>query len=380
MCAPSLFKTRNGARKMNLLIDARNLGSKPSGVGMYAYNWIKALEEYDDMDIHVLVDVIESVQIKELDADEKITVHSYGKTSNKSANVFSYFKYVKQLINEVKPDIFWEINNLAPVKINNPYGKYIVTIHDMFPLTMPEWFGKIYPYYFKYGVRKTINCIDGIVYNSNCTKKETEKFFPKAKDKKDVISYIIIPPIPDMDVEEKDYFLYMGNLEKRKGVDILLDAYELYVQQGGTRELVIAGKIREDDIGQRLHELEEKLPTLRYVGYADDEMRTRLYRECGCFVFPSRAEGFGMPVIEAMQCGKSVIASDLEIFHELVGDAIEVFALEVERGAAKRLAEKMITFMKLPKEDEIKFYEEAKRFSAMSLGRRIDEFLMSYKQ
>ncbi len=323
---------------MKLLIDARNLGSKPSGIGMYAYNWIKALKEYDELDIHVIVDIVESGQIKELDADEKVTVYSYGSSANKSANVFSYFKYIKGLIEETKPDVFWETNNLIPVRIKNPYGKYIVTIHDMFPVTMPECFGKIYPYYFRYGISKTLRCVDGILYDSNYSKKETEAFFPKAKTIKSFISYIIIPPIPEMKVEEKDYFLYMGNLEKRKGTDILLNAYELYVQQGGTRELYLAGKVREVDIDVRLKELEQKIPTLHYLGYVDDETRTRLYRECGCFVFPSRAEGFGMPVIEAMQCGKPVIASDLEIFKELVGEACVTFEYRDEENDSERLS------------------------------------------
>lgn len=360
---------------MKILIDARNLGLKPSGIGMYAYNWIKALENYDDFDIHVIVDVIESNQIKELDADEKVTVHGYGSFSNKSASVFKYFKFVKKVIEEVKPDVFWEINNLAPVKIKNPYGKYMVTIHDMFPLTMPECFGKIYPHYFKYGVRKTINCVDSIIYNSKCTKHETERFFPKAKKKSPFISYIIIPPIQWMDVEKKDYFLYMGNLEKRKGVDILLDAYEIYVQQGGTRKLVIAGKIREDDIGTRLKELEEKIPSLHYVGYVDDETKTRLYRECGCFVFPSRAEGFGMPVIEAMSCGKPVITSNLEIFRELVGNVIETFELKGDGEDAMRLCEKMLV-MTLDNINANFLVNESEKYSEEVLAQNFVNFLL----
>ncbi len=326
---------------MKLLIDARNLGSKPSGIGIYAYNWIKALEKNESFEVHVIVDVIESAQIKELDSNGKVKVHCYGSTSNKSANIYKYFKYVKRLINQVQPDVFWEVNNMAPIKIKNPYGKYIVTIHDMFPITMPECFGKIYPFYFKYGIAKTIKCVDAILYDSNYSKKETEKYFPLAKKKDSFISYIIIPPIPEMDVEEKDYFLYIGNLEKRKGTDILLDAYEMYVQQGGIKDLVLAGKVREDDIETRIKELEKRLPGLHYLGYIDDETRTRLYRECGCFVFPSRAEGFGMPVIEAMSCGKHVIASNLEIFKELIGNAIAMFELKADGGDAERLAREM---------------------------------------
>ena len=330
---------------MKLLIDARNLGSRPSGIGMYAYNWIKALEECDNLDIHVIVDVIESVQIKELDKDEEVTIHCYGQFSNKSASVIRYFKYVQQVINEERPDIFWEVNNLCPIKIKNPYGKYIVTIHDMFPITMSGCFGKVYPYYFRYGVAKTIRSVDAILYDSKYSKGETEIYFPIAKKKNSFISYIIIPPIPKIQVEDKDYFLYIGNLEKRKGTDILLDAYEIYVNQGGTKDLVLGGKVREDDIEARLKVLEKKLPGLHYLGYIDDETRTRLYRECGCFVFPSRAEGFGMPLIEALQCGKPVIASNLEIFKELVGGVINVFEMTNEKEDSTRLATEMMKHM-----------------------------------
>ncbi|MBP5596542.1 MAG: glycosyltransferase family 4 protein [Pseudobutyrivibrio sp.] len=358
---------------MKLLIDARNLGSKPSGIGIYAYNWIKALAKDDNLKVHVIVDVIESAQIKGLDSNSKATVHCYGRTSNKSANVFQYFKYVKRLIHEVQPDIFWEVNNLAPVRIKNPYGKYIVTIHDMFPITMPECFGKIYPYYFKHGVAKTIKCVDAILYDSYYSQKETERFFPLAKKKESFISYIIIPPIPEMDVEEKDYFLYIGNLEKRKGTDILLDAYELYVERGGTRELVLAGKIRENDIEARLRELEKKLPGIKYLGYIDDETRTRLYRECGCFVFPSRAEGFGMPIIEAMQCGKPVIASDLEIFEELVGQTIDMFEYQNDSNDSERLLQKMIDGAATSDESDTK--QVVDKYSEKNLGNKLIEYL-----
>ena len=361
---------------MKLLIDARNLGSKPSGIGMYAYNWIKALEKNKDINIHVIVDVVESPQVKELQEDSRIIVHSYGTFSNKSASVFKYFKYVKRVIKEAKPDIFWEINNLAPVKIKNPYGKYIVTIHDMFPITMPECFGRIYPFYFKFGMRKTINSVGGIIYNSKCTQDETEKFFPKAKKKKSYISYIIIPKIPEMEVTSKDYFLYMGNLEKRKGVDILLDAYEKYVRGGGNRELVIAGKVRESEIEARLQELTQRLPTLTYLGYVDDETRTRLYRECGCFVFPSRAEGFGMPIIEAMQCGKPVIASNLGIFTELVGNFIEVFDLKDDGRDVERLCAKLLKHAE-ENTDSSYLIEKAEEYSERVLSEGVLKFLYS---
>ncbi len=329
---------------MKILIDARNLGTKPSGIGMYAYNFIKALIEYSDYELYVIVDIIESQQIKELDANSRCTVLSTGISANKSLAVFDYFRKVKAFINDIKPDIFWEINNLAPVRIRNPYGKYIVTIHDMFPITMPEYFGKIYPKYFRYGIKKTINSVDGIIYNSVNTKNETEKFFPKSKSIDSFVSYIIIPEIPYVDVEPQDYYLFLGNLEKRKGVDILLDTFEKYVEKGGKRKLVVAGKEREKDIFTKIQKLSNKYSNFIYKGYADEDTRTRLYHECGCFLFPSRAEGFGMPLIEALQCGKDVIASNLDIFHELASDSIISFDLKDDGDDSDRLSDAMIKY------------------------------------
>lgn len=307
---------------MKLLIDARSLGQKPSGIGMYAYNFITSLRMYTPHEIALVTDVCESDEMCSL-KERKIKIYEIGHVISKSVSLISYFRYIQRCIEEYKPDVFWEINNLFPIKIRNSYGKIITTIHDVFPITQPECFGKIYPLYFRYGVKNAIRYSDGIIYNSEDTRSETEKYFPNSMDKSSYVGYIIMPVLPKMQVERKDYFFYVGNLEKRKGTDLLLDAYEEYLKQGGTRVLVLAGKVREDDIRQKLDNMIEKYDKIKYLGYLSDEEKVRRYSECGCFLFLSRAEGFGMPVIEAIQCGAPVIASDLPVFHELVGESIQ---------------------------------------------------------
>lgn len=324
----------NGVKYMRLLVDARNLGTRPSGVGMYAYNFIYELTKCDDVEMHVIVDVVESNEITTLRDMGTVSIHAYGKPVNKSVSVYGYFNFVKKIIKSVKPDIFWETNNLAPVKLKNPYGKYVVTIHDVFPLTLPECYKKLYPLYFKLGVNKSIKCCDAIIYNSETTKNEVRKFFPHAKQKKDYISFIIIPPIEKVQAEKQEGFLYMGNLEKRKGVDILLDAYDRYLTNGGKKKLVIAGKVCEADIETKLEEQLEKHKSLEYVGYVKGDERAVYYSACECFVFPSRAEGFGMPVIEALSCERNVITSDLEIFEEIAGGYVDRFAIGNNRATA----------------------------------------------
>ena len=123
----------------------------------------------------------------------------------------------------------------------------------------------------------------------------------------------------------------MGNLEKRKGTDLLLETYEAYVKEGGERELYLAGKVREEAIQTQLDALLAKTEKVHYLGYITEEEKWKRYAECGCFLFPSMAEGFGMPVLEALNYGKPVIASDLPVFHELEGELLNYFAQGKDR-------------------------------------------------
>lgn len=326
---------------MKILVDARTLGKRPSGVGMYLYSFLRGLSSYEDIQLELLTDVTESAEIKGLETSG-IPVHKYGKPIEKSVGVYAYFRFVQKMIYEVKPDIFWEGNNLIPVKLKNSTGKVIVTIHDVFPITVPEGYGIVYQYYFRINLWKTLRNVDAVIYNSEETRKETERVFSQAKRKENFVSYIVVDTSPKTDISDEGYFLYIGNLEKRKGTDILLQAYKLYRERGGERKLVLAGKIREKEIEELYEQTCREVNGITYVGYAEEEKKDELLAKCGCFVFPSRAEGFGIPVVEAMNYGKPIIGSDLSIFEEITDGQLQNFALDSSaEKSAMRLAEEM---------------------------------------
>lgn len=326
---------------MKILVDARSLGQKPSGIGMYIYNFVLGIEQYGEDQIALITDVKFSSEMKKIE-DMGIQIFSYGEEIKKNFSLLKYYKFVQKCIDEYKPDVFWEGNNLFPIKLTNPYGKIVITIHDVFPVTLPECYGKVYSYYFRYGLHRTLKYTDAILYNSNDTKVETEKYFNRAKQKKHMISYIIVNDMPKAYISSQDYFLYIGNLEKRKGTDILIQAYLKYVENGGTWELHLGGKIREEAIEKQLEEAYKKTTRIKYLGYISEEDKIKSYAECGCFVFPSRAEGFGMPIVEVLHYAKPVIASDLSIFSEIAGNMVQKFALEGnEEQMVKHLEEQM---------------------------------------
>ena len=318
---------------MRILVDARALGTKPSGIGMYIYCFVEALAKQKDFEIHLASDVMESDELKALSNYSSITVHTYGKYVKKSFSVWKYTFFLKKIINTIKPQVFWEMNNLLPMRVKNPFGKYILTIHDVFPISIPEYYGKMYPLYFKRGLRLSLDCCDGAVFVSETARREAASFFESINRLKTLVGYIIVPPIPYVNIPRSDFFFYVGNLENRKGTDILLKAYEQYVLSGGKRDLYLAGSVRDSNIRLMLEEITKKTDKVHYLGYISTEERNKLFQSCGCFLFPSRAEGFGIPVIEALSCGCPVIASNLDIFKELEGDMIEYFNLSDNHDA-----------------------------------------------
>ena len=313
---------------MKILVDARSLGEKPSGVGMYLYNFIMYLYKAKE-ELFLLTDISTSKELKTLH-ELGIPIISYKKKCRKNVYIFHYFMFIQQQIYFIKPNIFWEGNNLIPFPLKNPYGKICITIHDIFPVTHIKYYSYIYQFYFKFFIKRSIKWTDIILYNSRETKKNVESVFPFAKEKNNFISYIIVENKYNFNIKDKGYFLYIGNCERRKGTDILLEAYKQYINQGGSKPLYIIGSIREVCI-QNIIDTMRHIPTFKYIGYVSEEEKEQYLAECSCFVFPSIAEGFGIPILEAMYYKKTIIASNLPIFKEIVGDSINYFDLCVSK-------------------------------------------------
>lgn len=121
------------------------------------------------------------------------------------------------------------------------------------------------------------------------------------------------------------YFLFVGTLEPRKNVASLLDAWR-HVCRRHPIDLVIAGRRRAD-----FAPLADE-PGLRLLGEVPDSSLAGLYSGALAFLYPSLYEGFGLPVLEAMQCGAPVIAS--EAVAELAGDAAIYAGNSEELGRA----------------------------------------------
>ena len=130
------------------------------------------------------------------------------------------------------------------------------------------------------------------------------------------LNFVPVEPAP----AGEPYLLYVGTLEPRKNLPMLLDAWR-EVRKRHPVDLVLAGRRREDfpEPGSE--------PGLRLLGLTAEEELPKLYSGALAVVYPSYYEGFGLPVLEAMQCGAAVIASRDPAIAEVAGEGAILEAL-----------------------------------------------------
>ena len=123
---------------------------------------------------------------------------------------------------------------------------------------------------------------------------------------------------------QSGYILFMGTIERRKNVGVLLDAYERLLSRRavGLPELVLAGKATPAGRGwlDRLQQPPLR-GVVRHLGYVEADRRQSLYAGARLLVLPSLDEGFGLPVLEAMATGVPVVAANRGALPEVVGGA-----------------------------------------------------------
>ena len=215
-------------------------------------------------------------------------------------------------------------HSLHPLLMPSRHAARIVTIYDLNFLTHPERTrGEIrrdYPAL----ARDHAHRADRVIVISRFTADQVERLLEVPADR---IS-LCTPGAPAWTPRAKPpggegYVLFLGTLEPRKNLGVLLDAYERLTADGKRMPpLVIAGKATEQ-AGPWLKRLAQ--PPLsrrvRYVGYVDPAKRRELYEGARLLVQPSFEEGFGMPVLEAMTVGVPVVAANRGALPEVVGDA-----------------------------------------------------------
>jgi len=304
------------------LIDARTLASRPTGIGMYAFRIIRRMLEEEaknsgegEQRKFVLVcDVETSAELAELKR-RGCEVRTYGRRVFNSLGVMGYLRFVKRMVAEVRPDVFWQPNNLQPLRVKG-VPRVIVTMHDVFGLTGWSVRYCLWHLYYRSSFGRTLRNVTEVWFNSRETESHVRAAAGRRLDR--LVTKVVHPPteVPRREgvrpyPHGRPYFLFVGNFERRKGADVLLEAFRRYRAAGGKADLIFAGLARDVDA--------TGAEGVTVLGYVDEATKFSLLCSALALVVPSRAEGYGMQVAEAVALGVKCLASDLTVFREIDG-------------------------------------------------------------
>jgi glycosyltransferase involved in cell wall biosynthesis len=202
-------------------------------------------------------------------------------------------------------------------------------VHDLVPLHHPEW---VHPRTERMHGAKYAHAArtcDVIVANSRFTADDVGATlgFPRERIH---VAYPAVDPVfaAQGARAEGDYVLTVGTLEPRKNLELAIDGVR-------GRELRVVG-------ARGWGGVEARGDNVTWLGYPSDAELARQYRGASVVVYPSRFEGFGMPIVEAMACGVPVVASSHPSLDEACGDVAlraddpDAVAVAVEQAIAER--------------------------------------------
>jgi alpha-1,3-rhamnosyl/mannosyltransferase len=204
----------------------------------------------------------------------------------------------------------------------------VVTIHDLSFVREPSLMSRRDRLIFKAVVPRAARKAKRVLTVSERTRRDLRELY-KIADAKIVVTPNGVDPVftPGDGKGGHDYVLLVGAVQQRKNPLAALAAAE-----SAGLPLIVAGPAKDEALAR---ELERR--GARIAGYVAEDELVQLYRGAACLIQPSRFEGFGLPVLEAMACGTPVVAVPEPALQEVAGDAA-VWAEEDELGDGIRRA------------------------------------------
>ena len=225
-------------------------------------------------------------------------------------------------------------NQITPFLFNREIKK-VLTIHDLTPILFPEMHTRETNLTWKSSLKFIKNRTKMVICDSISTKNDCVKLLNIPEKRLKVIQLSAdeqFKPLKNKknihDELKKKYnidypfILFVGTLEKRKNVPILLKSfYKLKKFNIKHRLVIVGGKgWKYTEIFDIIQDLNLQNDVI-FTNYVSDEYLVKLYNAADLFVYPSLYEGFGLPPLEAMACGCPVITSNTSSLPEVVGDA-----------------------------------------------------------
>lgn len=334
---------------MRVGIDARFYGgAHATGLGRYTQKLIRYLGDVAEPDDEFVI----FLRNENWDA--------YTPASSRFRKVLADFRWYSleeqtrfpAVLNREHCDILHFPHFNVPARAKKPF---LVTIHDLtlthFPTIRATTLGPL-KYAVKHAaytlvIRRAVKRASRILTVSQFSKNDIVASF-NVPDSKVVVTYEAADPICDGPSSSQDvlsslrlpaaYALYVGNAYPHKNLEIFPDVIHELARLGSPLSIVCVGKI--DYFYERLKRLIDKrglADRILCVGFVPDRDLPELFRRAALYIFPSLYEGFGLPPLEAMQCGVPVLSSHASCLPEILGDAVQYMDPKNPRDIAEKM-------------------------------------------
>lgn len=311
---------------INFLLGSLILREHRTGVHRYYFNLLENINKND-----VCISVYESEDSVNKRYNNDVPFKKYLKYSFKFARLLAYFLPIEFFFG--RSDIYI-CDGLFPISIYK--SKKISIIHDLMVYRYPQNYSYIMRIYLKSFFEISAKRADLIIAVSQQTKDDIIKYLGVPENRIAIVYNGVDESIegitdkdPMIDLSQR-YIFYIGDFRANKNVLNAIKAFERYIKQ--TQDDIyfyLAGSKKSKDY-QMLNKYVEKHGLQKRVifcGYVSDAFKVKLYKNAFAFIFVSFFEGFGVPIIEAMQYNTPVITSNCSSMKEI---AIEDSALLVD--------------------------------------------------
>ena len=338
---------------MRIGLDGKILTLRAGGTGRYAINLTRAMlaeaaAHRPDLEFVVLTGPQTSREVME-ELRGRCEVRFLGAKSS----VIRSLTLVPAALRRLGVDIFHGMDHVG-IPLVGRSCKYVVTVHDVIPLILPETFTPRHRLVVRMALARVRRKADLVVVPSHAVKRDVVRRVGLPEDRVVVTPEGCEPrfrPVRSAaalrDVAARyglpaRYVLAVGTLEPRKNLTTLLEAFARLRRDGEVHadlRLVLAGARGwlDEPIFATVRSLGLD-DAVRFTGFVDDDDLPAVYSGAALFVFPSLHEGFGLPLLEAMACGVPVVTSNVSSLPEVAGDAATLVDPRDGRGLAAAIA------------------------------------------
>ena len=315
---------------MRIAVDAHAIGRHLTGNEVYVRSLLNGFAAAKDRGCEILAYVSSEEACHCLPAGIR--------TSPISGNPFLRLGYqLSMKLRQDRPDLV-HVQYTAPVACSVPV---VVSVHDVSFLEHPEYFAKGRARQLRWTVRRTVDRAARVLTVSEFSRRAILRVYGHLDEDKVVVAHNaagaefrpVSARAAQAAVSERfslgrPFLLSVGDLQPRKNQIGLIRAFAELVRACPQlrHDLVLAGKptwfadqvqnaARESGVADRI----------RLLGFVSDSDLLQLYNACDVFVFPSFYEGFGLPALEAMACGRAVACSNASALPEVVDSAAILF-------------------------------------------------------